>query len=601
MPHGDSQKSGMTLFMALTILWVIGVGNAIGAEIWTIGGKNHPWSDAGKLQALCETSADWIEPEQADSTKNLLLGMIERGGSARCPQYPLWTTAATDLTDNSVGTAWSVGSNVNGTSLEIDLGAVFSVNRIVLTTLGGAQFEADPKVNMLRAYEIRVNDGDPRKVFAGSPIYSLLVRNPQNDATKIVELFPTQYIRYIEVKAITEHKFAVMEMGVYGTGYISVAQYTSNVIDLGDRANFGEVKLAAEVDPNAKIVLRSKTGTTPVPYIYHKKTGIGNQEVVVSKAEYDALPKGLKGTIAEDTENWSTWSPAYPVERGWMLSPGNRRYLRFRLDFFSTAYTDRARVHFVSFEYSTPSLAHEIVAEISPETVIMGEPTTFTYYVLPTVFGSYVGFDALEIFTPSGAVVKSLEIDGVPVTDFTVQTEADRLRIFFPDHRLANDELLALTFECTVTVSGTRFNSKAIDTRTGALPQDIIPGDATPDVESNAFVVAGSLKDELFRAVQISPNPFTPNDDGMNDMTTFSYVLLKLARKSRVRIIIYDIAGGLTRTLYNSEDINGIYSVPWNGRDDEGRLVSPGVYLYVLSVKADAGLYRKIGRLTVAY
>lgn len=600
MCHRNLWKQAGIIFIVVNVICLLTYGNASGVKTWTVGGKDHPWSGAGTLRALQETKTGWIEPEQADSTKNLLVGIMERGGSVRCPQQPLWTMGEAALTDDSGQTGWWVRSNVRGTSLEIDLGAVFSVNKIVMTTLPGAHAE-DPSVWILRAYEIWVNDGNPKNVFAGSPIYSLLVRNPQNDTTKIIERFPTQYVRYIKVKALTDHQFAVHEMGVYGTGYISVAQYISNVIDLGDRANFGRVELSTEIDPKAKIVLRTRTGTTPVPSIYHKKTGIGDQEVVVSKKEYDSLPSGLKGTITEDTENWSTWSPAYPAEGGRMLSPGNRRYLQFSLDFLSTAYTDRARVNFVSFEYSTPTMAHEIVAEISPESVNMGETTTFTYYVLPTIFGSDTGFDALEILTPSKAMVKSLKIGGLPETDFTVQPEADRLRIFFPNHRLVNDELLVLTFECTVTVSGTQFNSKALDVQTGELPQDIMPGDATPDVDSNTFVVTGSLKNELFSSVQIFPNPFTPNDDGVNDIATFSYVLLKLTRKSQVKIEIYDIGGCLTRTLYNSKDINGTYSVKWDGRDDDGNLVPPGVYIYLLSVKADTGLYSKTGRITVVY
>lgn len=76
----------------------------------------------------------------------------------------------------------------------------------------------------------------------------------------------------------------------------------------------------------------------------------------------------------------------------------------------------------------------------------------------------------------------------------------------------------------------------------------------------------------------VSPNPFTPNDDGFNDQVRFDFS--QLANITSPRIQIFSFNGRLVRTL-NEEDFNGSI-IPWNGRDNNGDALLPGVYLYVV-------------------
>ena len=68
------------------------------------------------------------------------------------------------------------------------------------------------------------------------------------------------------------------------------------------------------------------------------------------------------------------------------------------------------------------------------------------------------------------------------------------------------------------------------------------------------------------------PNPF-------NSETTIEYAVL---RDGPVRILIFDAAGQLIRTLVNREHTSGFYKVTWGGRDDSGGDVGSGVYIYRL-------------------
>lgn len=68
------------------------------------------------------------------------------------------------------------------------------------------------------------------------------------------------------------------------------------------------------------------------------------------------------------------------------------------------------------------------------------------------------------------------------------------------------------------------------------------------------------------------PNPFNP-------ATTISYFL---PERSRVELVIYDVRGAVVRTLASRIQSAGFNSELWDGRDDDGRPVGSGVYLYRL-------------------
>ncbi|OGG43279.1 MAG: hypothetical protein A3F84_12920 [Candidatus Handelsmanbacteria bacterium RIFCSPLOWO2_12_FULL_64_10] len=66
------------------------------------------------------------------------------------------------------------------------------------------------------------------------------------------------------------------------------------------------------------------------------------------------------------------------------------------------------------------------------------------------------------------------------------------------------------------------------------------------------------------------PNPFNP-------ATTIRYAL---PEASDVRLVVYNILGQQVRALAQGRQEAGYYRVTWDGRDDAGRPVSSGLYLY---------------------
>jgi len=73
------------------------------------------------------------------------------------------------------------------------------------------------------------------------------------------------------------------------------------------------------------------------------------------------------------------------------------------------------------------------------------------------------------------------------------------------------------------------------------------------------------------------PNPFNPSGAGRSPTTTINY---SLKENAKVSINIYNIKGQKVKQLVSDQISVGQHSVIWNGKDDNGKSVSSGIYFY---------------------
>jgi len=79
------------------------------------------------------------------------------------------------------------------------------------------------------------------------------------------------------------------------------------------------------------------------------------------------------------------------------------------------------------------------------------------------------------------------------------------------------------------------------------------------------------------------PNPFNPT-------TTISY---QINQSGKVALSIYNIKGEKIKTLINEFKQTGKHAVVWNGKDNNGKTVSSGVYFYKLSINGKSKAIKK--------
>ena len=100
-------------------------------------------------------------------------------------------------------------------------------------------------------------------------------------------------------------------------------------------------------------------------------------------------------------------------------------------------------------------------------------------------------------------------------------------------------------------------------------------GHQQPTEVSSHFVARPAGQPAAFALYPNVPNPFNPE-------TTIRY---DLPGARAVRLSLYNLSGQLIRTLVDGERAAGHHTVVWDGRDDAGRAVASGTYLYRLQAE----------------
>jgi len=81
-----------------------------------------------------------------------------------------------------------------------------------------------------------------------------------------------------------------------------------------------------------------------------------------------------------------------------------------------------------------------------------------------------------------------------------------------------------------------------------------------------------------------------PAPDPMRGQATIRFTI---PRRTQLALTVRSVTGSLVRTLASRQSLGaGIYSLSWDGRDDHGRSVAPGIYLWRLEAE-DKVLTRK--------
>lgn len=597
-----------------------------------IGLRQIPWS-ASQVQDGLEVDslqAGSLQPNYFDEHEDIAAGLLSRGGWVGVSIFAnVNRLVGQVLLDRNSTSAYvwpaiapeTFGRGSIGTEqITLDLGGRFQIREVRLR----------PAPNHPEHFLERLSVGVRDRGFqAGNfiPNFPVVAEVRENADPEVrVTLDPPVSTEAVQLLVLrqTPKEIGIGDLELYGGGFVRQATYESDVIAMDDVANWGEIRWSGRRDPGAHVDIRTRSGADPQPDVFwllrpeqqdsvQYLQGGGDLSLTAYKAQYGKLASLLKperpeDRVSADTEHWSYWSSPYDFDRPGVdiLSPGPRRYFQVRADFASTV-EDGGQVGYVEFRVSTPPLVHDLVGEIYPVTTHVGDATRFTYYVNPTIRDGDVGFDGLEVATPSGVVsVDSLRIDAVPY-DFSWSRSADGrgFDVLLPRRLEPIDSgaLVEVVFTAPVLREvGTVFAGRAFDTaRPQEVRQQVTPGNAIDEVDSDQLSVRTSLSRSLLFSPEIRPNPFTPNGDGIHDVVDISYALLRLTAAAPVSVAIHDLSGRLVRQVHAGKDPLGEYTQRWDGRDDANALVPPGLYMCRIEVDVQSQRETSVRVIGVAY
>lgn len=530
-----------------------------------------------------------------------------------------------------------------GQLLLLDLGARFGVNRLrfyprnTVHKSPATPFQED----FLRGYELFTNDGI-NLTREGGQVWSQVVLDRNNKSPVVdVVLDPPRYVQSIRLKSLTQFNWEIDEFEVYGKGFLPTALYLSNIFDAGGPATWVRLRWEEEIrgDPGlSQVQIRTRTGSDNSPFVFTRSLrGKPNAEEIpfsvddpteeMTRAEFESLPKiDAQGrewepaSVQDDLVNWSPFSTPFPASAANgpgspILSPSPRRYLQFQV-LFQSADPEAVRVlRSLRVDFLTPPLADELVGEIFPRQVEPSQSSSFVYAVRPVMKTSGLrGFDTVELSTPTkvesidrleivdsqGQLVVGRDFAGLQDTALAdgfqiVSVARDRFAVRFP--LVQKDGAQArIWFHTSILTYSTNFSSSVSLSAEPQAAQAVTSGDVASLGEGDDADFSGTTvlspqvqRGDLLARVELSPNPFTPNGDGINDEAVLRYSLLSLSLARPVDIRVHDLAGRLVRVLYEGAEANGRYEdKTWDGRDTQGRLVAPGIYIVRIEARGDA-------------
>lgn len=136
-------------------------------------------------------------------------------------------------------------------------------------------------------------------------------------------------------------------------------------------------------------------------------------------------------------------------------------------------------------------------------------------------------------------------------------------------------------FISTKNISLERINPSLNGNDNRNWSSSVSPNCATPGGINSIF----SENNNFTSGITVSPNPFSPDNDGFEDFTIINYSLSQIT--SQVRIKIYDSRGRIVRTLLNNHPVGQRGSVIFDGLDESGGALRIGIYIIFLEALND--------------
>ena len=575
---------------------------------WTTANVQGTWSRVGAgsidrvrvSEAIFHPEAEVVagypnEVNVASSPEGRIVLADQRGRN-----IALGTNASeVGVTDGTLGLpVWSLPQGLGALNrvLDIALPDLTRINRVRVLTKPPEGNETWIG-NSLLGYSVQVSEDQSRWIEMGgvndieTPIFTEVRFNPV--LARHVRVQVTQ----AEVGA---DPAKVAEIQIYGVDFVPAGAYVSPPLDLGDPEavkNYGHARWWGEVPPGTSLGLQFSTGDSPDP----------------------------------THGSWSAWSEEFADSEALIPSPEPRRYLRYRVNLRTDDLEFTPALDSLEIDYDPAAIAaRSATASVVPNEAPMGQDVDFLFSIGMTLEEG----DSLErvrVRLPSlPGAVNSIQLLGqeIAVPEFPtapggLDAGGRTLRVvpadvrdvdigFDPPLTSADGSEISLAMSARCALYTDTHDFRAFLFSPGSdNPLNVL--EETADGASWTVVVSDVVAGDLLE-VRAQPPAFSPNGDGINDFTIIEFALTKVTEPRQVDVELYDLRGRRVRRLETPRLIGGRYLHPglsaegsafspgfWDGRDDAGNLVPPGIYLFSVRANLDDGAEAGAGVVHVVY
>lgn len=479
--------------------------------------------------------------------------------------------------------------------LLVDLGGRFWIDRLRLIS----------DLNPLTSYQVRLSDGslDAKGGFIWDTFDERL------NAERYLELeetFAPRPVRLIELRRLNllnDERLAgkLNELQAYGEGYVSDVVLTSPLIKFDGREMVTGVDWDADVPLGTRMEIRTRSGDEVIQ-IPHYLNSAGRE---ISEQLWERLPDEQKGPIRVEEvpdADWSTWSEPYLQSGLPFQSPSPRKMALMQVRLRTFQPLRSAQIRRLQLRLAPP-LVDAAVAEVTPRRGIQpGVERNFTLYLRVDALPGDPGFDQIRLRSSAAAPMTVTQVaigtDDELRFDQAVNAWPELMQLiptedgvlFELDDALDPDgRILQFDVRTSVFLPSTTFSLELIDVESGRV-QLVDTGDATSLISSSQLVVISDLQDLPFLApVQLDTPVLTPNGDGINDQVRAGITVFQLEGQRQLRVELYDVGGRRLRDLsFLPSAPSGEHQVLWDGRDESGQRVAPGIYLLRVDIPTDA-------------
>ena len=508
--------------------------------------------------------------------------------------------------------------------------------------------------DVVPAFEVSIAaEGNPSWLESGTylPLGALLADVQENFDAHVKIDFPRQYVRYLRYRrklSVQDQnlhltatsggmasKGTIGDFELFGEGVPRRVIYVTRIFDLGSEVNLGRLFWTATpmrtedgrplAAPGAAGAVRveARSGRDDDPDVYHEYTDSGKEKVVSrERYEFELKPgdiqrakPGMRASITYDTDNWTYWSPPI-TSSGQSIGLDSGSYLQLKIILESEEFDEFIRLDSLWIE-TAPLLAHQVMGEVARlddprpargfTEVELGEMTDFVYQ-LQTKFtdAGEQGFDGVRIRTGHRAEFRQLQMGSPPrsLEPAAVTTEEEGLVVLLPERvTRSSNQPIRISFGTEVFLYANTFEGEVFDTARPGLPQPVEAGDVTTELSTNSLRVLGKADSapDFIQRLELSSALLTPNGDGINDELVIRYTLYRLPNRIPVRLNVYTLNGRRVGRFTIGDQGSGQQQLSWNGRDEQGQLLAPGVYLVEVALESEFGEARQLRSLGIAY